>query len=203
MIPLFHFVTLFCPNPQQQFSTLISSGSVRPRALLTISRQKSADAAIFSNKKEKKWNDRRYSVAVASRSRKSCPYSLHVKIKLVSGWLYFLFLFTQSVPNFPLKLSFPTSPNRDKPSFFSLFNLSNWGLIFILLTFGISASTVLTPLIDAGDSGFNGTLFEVPQQVRHPSISEMSQLSNDLTHSIPDLTPYQDEDKFVLIIKLD
>ncbi|EGT46599.1 hypothetical protein CAEBREN_30230 [Caenorhabditis brenneri] len=58
-----------------------------------------------------------------------------------------------------------------------------------------ASSTVLTPLIDAGDSGFNGTLFEVPQQVRHPSISEMSQLSNDLTHSIPDLTPYQDEDK--------
>ncbi|UMM28392.1 hypothetical protein L5515_011260 [Caenorhabditis briggsae] len=57
------------------------------------------------------------------------------------------------------------------------------------------SSTVLTPLIDAGDTGFNGTLFEVPQQVRHPSISEMSQLSNDLTHSIPDLTPYQDEDK--------
>nr|pir hypothetical protein F33D4.2a - Caenorhabditis elegans [Caenorhabditis elegans] len=57
------------------------------------------------------------------------------------------------------------------------------------------SSTVLTPLIDAGDTGFNGALFEVPQQVRHPSISEMSQLSNDLTHSIPDLAPYQDEEK--------
>ncbi|CAI2351552.1 unnamed protein product [Caenorhabditis sp. 36 PRJEB53466] len=56
------------------------------------------------------------------------------------------------------------------------------------------SSTVITPLIDAGDSSFNGTLFEVPQ-VRHPSISEISQMSNDLTHSIPDLTPYQDEDR--------
>uniref|UniRef100_A0A8R1DTF9 Inositol 1,4,5-trisphosphate receptor n=1 Tax=Caenorhabditis japonica TaxID=281687 RepID=A0A8R1DTF9_CAEJA len=56
------------------------------------------------------------------------------------------------------------------------------------------SSTVITPLIDAGDSTFNGTLFEVPQ-VRHPSLSEISQMSNDLAHSIPDLTPYQDEDR--------
>ncbi|CAI5448230.1 unnamed protein product [Caenorhabditis angaria] len=56
------------------------------------------------------------------------------------------------------------------------------------------SSTVVVPMVDAGDSGFNGALFEVPQ-VRHPSISEVSQMSHDLTHSVPDLTPYQDEDR--------
>ncbi|CAB3409789.1 unnamed protein product [Caenorhabditis bovis] len=51
------------------------------------------------------------------------------------------------------------------------------------------SSTVLTPNVETVEHA----LFEVPQ--RHPSISEVSQLSNDMTHSVPDLTPYQDDDK--------
>ncbi|CAD6191298.1 unnamed protein product [Caenorhabditis auriculariae] len=57
-----------------------------------------------------------------------------------------------------------------------------------------SSSTVLTPLIDTTET-FHAPLFEAPQ--RHPSISEISNFSYDGAPSIPDLSPYQDEEKAV------
>ncbi|PAV80527.1 hypothetical protein WR25_22907 [Diploscapter pachys] len=60
-----------------------------------------------------------------------------------------------------------------------------------------TSSTVLTPLVmEQGlDSPFTGPIFDGSLPVRHPSISELSNTSNDIAPSVPDLTPYQDEDR--------
>ncbi|RCN44778.1 transporter, cation channel family protein [Ancylostoma caninum] len=57
------------------------------------------------------------------------------------------------------------------------------------------ASTVLTPVLDHGAHiPFSGTLFDA-NHMRHPSLSEISNHSHDMTASVPDLSPYQDEER--------
>ncbi|CAI4231953.1 unnamed protein product [Auanema sp. JU1783] len=58
-----------------------------------------------------------------------------------------------------------------------------------------AASTVLTPVnLDQNlDCPFNGSVYE--GAIRQPSISELSNVSGEATISVPDLTPYQDDDR--------
>ncbi|KAK6750287.1 hypothetical protein RB195_002332 [Necator americanus] len=57
------------------------------------------------------------------------------------------------------------------------------------------SSTVLTPVLEHGTHlPFPGALFNV-NHMRHPSLSEISNHSHDLTNSVPDLSPYQDDER--------
>ncbi|KHJ86636.1 hypothetical protein OESDEN_13605 [Oesophagostomum dentatum] len=56
------------------------------------------------------------------------------------------------------------------------------------------ASTVLTPVLEHGHVPFPGTFFD-PSHIRQPSLSEISNHSHEMTASVPDLSPYQDDEK--------